>query len=121
TIDDYSENFKRIFSRMDEMDKAISFKKKIIPITTPSEGSASVERLTDGVFGAFESWRFPDKDINWIAYKGVHMDFVLDLGEVMPIKSISMDFLNVQAQANWHLLVLPKYVIYATSEDGKEY
>lgn len=32
-----------------------------------------------------------------------------------------MDFLNVQAQANWHLLVLPKYVIYATSEDGKEY
>jgi hypothetical protein len=121
TIDDYLENFKRIYAKMDEMDKAISFKKKIIPITTPSKGSANVERLTDGVFGSFESWRFPDKDVNWVAYKGVHMDFVLDLGEVMPVKSIEMDFLNVQAQANWHLLVLPKYVTYATSEDGKRY
>ena len=27
------------------------------------------------------------------------MAFVLDLGEVMPVKSIEMDFLNVQAQA----------------------
>ncbi|MCG2462306.1 DUF4838 domain-containing protein [Flavobacteriaceae bacterium F89] len=121
TIDDYFENFKRIYARMDDMDKAISFKKKIIPITTPSKGSASVERLTDGVFGSFESWRFPDKDVNWVAYKGVHMDFVLDLGEVMPVESISMDFLNVQAQPNWHLLVLPKYVTYAASLDGKKY
>ncbi|MFC2124653.1 DUF4838 domain-containing protein [Bacteroidota bacterium] len=121
TIDDYQENFKRIYARMDKMDKAISFKKKIIPITTPSKGSANVERLTDGVFGSFESWRFPDKDVNWVAYKGVHMDFVLDLGEVMPVKSIEMDFLNVQAQANWHLLVLPKYVTYTTSVDGNTY
>ncbi len=121
TVDDYLENFKRIYAKMDEMDKAISFKKKIILITTPSKGSANVERLTDGVFGSFESWRFPDKDVNWVAYKGVHMDFVLDLGEVMPVKSIEMDFLNVQAQADWHLLVLPKYVTYATSEDGKRY
>jgi len=121
TIDDYSANFKRIYARMDEMEEAISFKKKIRPITTPSKGSADVERLTDGVFGSFESWRFPEKDANWVAYKGAHMDFVLDLGEVMPVKSIEMDFLNVQAQANWHLLVLPKYVTYATSEDGKRY
>lgn len=121
TIDDYWENFKRIYTKMDEMGETISFNKKIIPITTPSKGSANVERLTDGIFGSFESWRFPDKDVNWVAYKGVHMDFVLDLGEVMPVKSIEMDFLNVQAQANWHLLVLPKYVIYATSEDGKRY
>ncbi len=121
TIDDYSANFKRIYAKMDEMGEAISFKKKIIPITTPSKGSADVERLTDGVFGSFESWRFPHKDVNWVAYKGMHMDFVLDLGEVIPVKSIEMDFLNVQAQANWHLLVLPKYVTYATSKDGIKY
>ena len=84
-------------------------------------GSANVERLTDGIFGSFESWRFPDKDANWVAYEGVHMDFVLDLGEVMPVKSIEMDFLNVQAQADWNLLVLPKYVTYEISEDGKRY
>ena len=28
TIDDYAYNFERIFSKMDKMDKAISFKKK---------------------------------------------------------------------------------------------
>src|SRR5690606_508482 len=70
TIDDYSENFKRIFSRMDEMDKAISLKKKIIPSTLPSGGSAIVGRLPDGFFGALESWSFPNKDINGIATKG---------------------------------------------------
>jgi hypothetical protein len=121
TLDDYWENFKRIFARMDGMDHAISYKKKIIPITTPAKGPEEAERLTDGIFGAFESWRFPDKDVNWVAYKGVHMDFVLDLGEVMPVKSIEMEFLNVQAQANWHTLILPRYVTYATSVDGDTY
>ena len=49
------------------------------------------------------------------------MDFILDLGEVMPIRSVEMDFLNVQAQANWHQLILPKYLTYATSQDGVTY
>jgi len=121
TIDDYADNFKRIFEKMEQMDQAISFQKKIIPITQPAMGVENLVRLTDGVFGAFESWRFPDKDANWVAYKGKHMDFILDLGAVMPINSIEMDFLNVQAQANWHQLILPKYVSYATSKDGQNY
>jgi hypothetical protein len=45
----------------------------------------------------------------------------LDLGKVMPINSVEMDFLNVQAQANWHQLILPQYVTYSTSQDGTEY
>ena len=32
-----------------------------------------------------------------------------------------MDFLNVQAQANWHQLILPKFVTYSTSQDGESY
>jgi hypothetical protein len=47
------------------------------------------------------------------------MDFVLDLGEVMDVKSVEMDFLNAQAQPDWNLLVLPVYVSYATSVDGQ--
>ena len=121
TIDDYAYNFKRIFSKMHQMDKAISFKKKVIPIIEPSFGKENLARLTDGIFGAFESWRFPDKDANWVAYKGKHMDFILDLGAVMAIKSVEMDFLNVQAQANWHQLILPKFVTYAISQDGVNY
>ena len=47
----------------------------------PTFGKENLTRLTDGIFGAFESWRFPDKDANWVAYKGKHMDFILDLGQ----------------------------------------
>ncbi len=118
TLEDYHSNFKRIFERTEQMKKAHSYKKKITPINEPSRGSAEVSRLTDGIFGAFESWRFPDKDINWVAYKGTHMDFILDLGTLQELKSIQMDFLNVQAQANWHQLILPKFVSYALSEEG---
>ena len=121
TIDDYHYSFKRIFDKMEQMDQAASYKKKIIPITQPSFEEQNLERLTDGLFGAFESWRFPDKDTNWLSFKGKHMDFILDLGEVMPIRSVEMDFLNVQAQANWHQLILPKYLTYATSQDGVTY
>jgi hypothetical protein len=121
TIDDYADSFKRMFEKMEQMDRSISFQKKIIPISEPTFGKENLARLTDGIFGAFESWRFPDKDANWVAYKGKHMDFILDLGEVMPINSIEMDFLNVQAQANWHQLILPKFVTYAISKDGENY
>jgi hypothetical protein len=121
TIDDYADSFKRMFKKMEQMDRSISFRKNIIPISEPTFGKENLARLTDGIFGAFESWRFPDKDANWVAYRGKHMDFILDLGEVMPINSIEMDFLNVQAQANWHQLILPKFVTYAISMDGEKY
>ena len=121
TIDDYSYNFERIFDRMDAMGSAISYKKTIKSLSSPEGGDKNLKRLTDGIFGAFESWRFPYKDSNWVAFKGSHMDIVLDLGEVFKINSIEIDFLNVQAQANWHQLILPKNVVYQTSIDGEKY
>ena len=36
TIDDYADNFKRMFEKMEQMDQAISYKKIIIPISEPS-------------------------------------------------------------------------------------
>jgi hypothetical protein len=119
TVDDYMDNFQRIYTKMDEMNSAISFGKKITSTTSPKKGMAEVKRLTDGVFGSYETWRSPGD--NWVEYEGVHMDFVLDLGEVMPVNSIEMDFLNSQAQADWNLLILPRYVTYAISENSKRY
>jgi hypothetical protein len=49
------------------------------------------------------------------------MDFVLDLGAIMPIKSVNMDFLNPQAQPDWHLFALPKELSYSISADGENY
>jgi hypothetical protein len=56
-----------------------------------------------------------------VSYKGKHTNFILDLGKVESVNTVEMDFLNVQAQANWHLLILPKYVTYSISEDGENY
>ena len=111
--------YNRIFTNMKETGKDKSFKKKITPITNPAAKSKGVESLTDGVFASYESWQSPDP--NWVYYTGSHMDFILDLGEVMQVNEVNMDFLNPQAQPDWHLMALPKYVSYATSTDGEKY
>lgn len=117
--DHFLASFTRIFTNMEETGSVKSFGKKITPITQPSSGSKGVEGLTDGIFASYESWQ--RADTNWVSYEGVHMDFVLDLGEVMPVNSVNMDFLNPQAQPDWHLMALPKYVTYAVSADGETY
>lgn len=116
TPDDYQASYDRIFRKMDEMQRAKSFRKTVAPITLPEGGDAVLQKLTDGIFGSWESWSAPD--VHWVAYRGKHMDFVLDLGEVMHVRTIGMDFLNAQAQPDWNLMVLPSYVSYATSVDG---
>lgn len=116
TPDDYQASYDRIFHKMDETQRAKSLKKTVTPVTLPEGGEAALPKLTDGIFGSWESWSAPD--VHWVAYKGKHMDCVLDLGEIMDVQSISMDFLNAQAQPDWNVMVLPAYVTYATSVDG---
>ncbi|MBS1800236.1 MAG: DUF4838 domain-containing protein [Acidobacteria bacterium] len=119
TPDDYQASYDRVFTKVAETQHARSFGKKIAPVTLPEGGAANAQRLTDGIFGSWESWSAPD--VNWVAYKGQHMDFVLDMGEVTDIGSVNMDFLNAQAQPDWNLLVLPAYVSYSTSTDGSAF
>ena len=119
TPEHYLNAYQRIFTNMDEIEKAASFKKKIIPITSVAEKSKPVESLTQGVFASYESWQEPDQ--NWVYYTGTHMDFILDLGAVTNVQLINMDFLNPQAQPDWHLFALPKYVSYSLSLDGVHY
>ncbi len=115
----FREAYNRIFTSMEETGKNKSFKKTITAVTNPGVKSRGVESLTDGIFASYESWQSPDP--NWVYYTGNHMDFILDLGEVMPVSSVNMDFLNPQAQPDWHLMALPAYVSYATSLDGEKY
>ncbi len=117
TPDDYQASYDRVFTKVAEMQHVKSFGKKITPVTLPEGGAEKAQELTDGIFGSWESWSAPD--VHWVGYKGEHMDFILDLEEIMDIQSIDMDFLNAQAQPDWNLLVLPEYVSYATSADGK--
>ena len=119
TPEHYRASYNRIFSNMEEMIKVKSFRKKITPITSPNPKSKGLESLTDGVFASYESWQ--EADQNWVYYTGQHMDFILDLGAVMPVNSVNMDFLNPQAQPDWHLFALPKHVSYSISTDGNTY
>ena len=116
--DQYLDSHNRIFSKVEETRDAISFNKKVTAITSPSRGSKPIEALTDGIFGSYESWRDVRFD-NWVGYNARHMDFVLDLGEVMPVNSINMDFFD--AKDTWYQMSLPIYVTYETSIDGKKY
>jgi len=119
TPEHFRASYNRIFSNMEEMIKVKSFRKKITPITSPNPKSKGLESLTDGVFASYESWQQADQ--NWVYYTGQHMDFILDLGAVMPVSSVNMDFLNPQAQPDWHLFALPKHVSYSISADGNTY
>lgn len=111
--------YQRIFSQMENAPRMKSYKKTIVPITLPNKTSKPVQSLTDGMFASYESWQNTDR--NWVFYTGQHMEFVLDLGEVTDIHHIQMDFLNPQAQPDWHLMALPKFVTYALSVDGITY
>jgi hypothetical protein len=119
TPEHYRASYNRVFSNMEGMTVVKSFRKKIIPITSPNPKSKGVESLTDGVFASYESWQ--EADQNWVYYTGQHMDFILDLGTIMPVSSVNMDFLNPQAQPDWHLFSLPKHVSYSISTDGNSY
>ena len=61
-LDDYNYNFERIFSRMKDTPKSKSYKCNVSSNSVPEGGMENIKRLTNGIFGAFESWRFPYKD-----------------------------------------------------------
>ena len=119
TPEHYRASYRRVFNNMEEISTTKSFRKKIIPISKANSKSKALESLTDGIFASYESWQ--EADQNWVHCTAEHMDFVLDLGEVIPVNSVNMDFLNPQAQPDWHLFALPKFVSYSLSLDGKEY
>ncbi len=119
TPEHYRASYKRIFDNMEGMKAVKSFQNKIIPISKSNPKSKALESLTDGIFASYESWQ--EADQNWVYCTGEHMDFILDLGEAMQINTINMDFLNPQAQPDWHLFALPKFVSYSLSSDGKKY
>jgi hypothetical protein len=115
----YLAAYQRMFSNMENAPRLKSYKKTITPITLPDKESKPVQSLTDGIFASYESWQ--NTDPNWVFYTGEHMDFILDLGDVVDINHINMDFLNPQAQPDWHLMSLPSFVQYSLSVDGKYY
>lgn len=118
TPDEYLASYQRIFEKVEDTRGALSLNKTVTAITTPNRQNKPVEALTDGIFGSYEDWRDVRFD-NWVGYTNSHMDFVLDLGEVKPVKYINMDFFD--AKDTWYSMALPRWVIYSFSDDGINY
>jgi hexosaminidase len=75
----------------------------------PAAGNCS---LTDGLRGSIDH-----RDGLWQGFLGNDLDVIIDLGSVMPVNSVQMNFL--QKQQSW--IFLPVVVEYSLSSDGKKY
>ena len=109
----YHEAFERIFQKIDEFNGAKPIK-KIEPVTDPD--FEQVESLSDGLFGSFVS---TVRKKHWAGFRGKHMDIILDLGEVTPVASVTIDFLK--AGNLWEATFQPLFVTYEASLDGKDF
>jgi len=74
--------------------------------------AAGDDALIDGITGT-SNWRLG----NWQGYQGNDLVAVIDLGQIKPVKQISLSALQ-DTQA-W--IVFPKHVQYELSDDGRTY
>ncbi|HVV55581.1 MAG TPA: GH92 family glycosyl hydrolase, partial [Mucilaginibacter sp.] len=75
----------------------------------PAQGD---ESLIDGLRGKV-NWRLG----HWQGYQGTDLEALIDMGQVKPVKSISLG--TLQDTRAW--IVFPKYVQYWVSDDGANY
>jgi hypothetical protein len=111
--DVYYGAFERIFQKTDEFNGAKPIK-KIEPVTDPD--FEQIESLADGLFGSYVS---TVRKNHWAGFRGQHMDLVIDLGEVTPVSSVTIDFLK--AENLWEPTFQPEFVTYEASLDGKDF
>ncbi|AMR33365.1 hypothetical protein A0256_19040 [Mucilaginibacter sp. PAMC 26640] len=78
----------------------------------PNYSAQGDETLINGIRGT-ANWRLG----NWQGYQGNDLEAVIDLGQVKPIKQVSLG--TLQDTRSW--IVFPKSVQYWTSDDGKNY
>jgi putative alpha-1,2-mannosidase len=74
--------------------------------------AAGDDALIDGITGT-SNWRLG----NWQGFQGNDLIAVIDLGQIKPVKQISLS--TLQDTQAW--IVFPKQVQYALSDDGKNY
>jgi hypothetical protein len=68
--------------------------------------------LINGIHGKL-NWRLG----NWQGYQGNDLVAIIDMGQVKPVKQVSLGTL----QDSWSWIVFPRYVQYWVSDDGSNY
>ncbi|TSD66764.1 glycoside hydrolase family 92 protein [Inquilinus sp. KBS0705] len=78
----------------------------------PNYSAQGDETLVNGLHGT-ANWRLG----NWQGYQGNDLEAIIDMGQIKPIKQVSMGAL--QDSRAW--IVFPRYVQFWVSNDGKTY
>jgi putative alpha-1,2-mannosidase len=78
----------------------------------PNYAAQGDESLIDGLHGKV-NWRLG----HWQGYQGTDLEAIIDMGQVKPVKTVSIG--TLQDSRAW--IVFPKYVEYWVSDDGKNY
>ncbi|MFD0764967.1 GH92 family glycosyl hydrolase [Mucilaginibacter lutimaris] len=78
----------------------------------PNYSAQGDETLVNGIHGT-ANWRLG----NWQGYQGNDLEAVIDLGQVKPVKQVSIG--TLQDTRSW--IVFPSKVEYWLSDDGKNY
>lgn len=110
TVAEYGTNYKSALEIAQKPNKAKG--KKVVTLTKPKKyADENPLVLTDGALGGSSFYA------NWLGYEGNDMEVVLDLGELMEIRTISLAFLQVTN----HIVFLPSSVSYSISLDNKDF
>ncbi len=110
TVAEYETNYKSALEIAQKPNKAKG--KKVVTLTKPKKYAYEDPLvLTDGALGGSSFYA------NWLGYEGNDMEVVLDLGEPMEIRTISLAFLQVTN----HIVFLPSTVSYSISLDDKDF
>jgi len=87
-------------------------KLKLLTKYLPNYAAEGDESLINGLHGT-ANWRTG----HWQGYQGTDLEAVIDMGQVKPVKKISLG--TLQDSRSW--IVFPKQVEYYTSDDGVNY
>jgi putative alpha-1,2-mannosidase len=79
----------------------------------PNYAAAGNDALIDGLNGT-TNWRMGNY---WQGFQNTDLEAIIDLGQVKTVKQVSLN--TLQDVGAW--IVFPKQVLYAVSEDGKNY
>ncbi|MFB9844748.1 GH92 family glycosyl hydrolase [Mucilaginibacter ginsenosidivorans] len=87
-------------------------KLKLLTKYLPNYAAEGDESLINGLHGT-ANWRTG----HWQGYQGTDLEAVIDMGQVKPVKKVSLG--TLQDSRSW--IVFPKQVEYYTSDDGVNY
>ncbi len=110
TVSEYGTNYESALEIAQKPNKAKG--KKVVTLTKPKKyADENPMVLTDGALGGSSFYA------NWLGYEGNDMEVVLDLGEPMEIRTISLAFLQVTN----HIVFLPSSVSYSASLNNTDF